>query len=557
MSSLDHSWRTRAPRARRASVAIVLALSLFAACGDGGGGSNAGTDSTPLPGSATTTTTSTTDDTCTAARVGGDATMASYTEARGLDPLFAGGGSTASNEIAAIYDVLMRYNADTGKFEPWVAESLTPNADSTVWTLKLRPNVKFSNGDPLNSAAVKASIERHQAEQNKSLTRGLALLITAMDPVDELTLTFTLAGPWGQFAYLLGGPAGMIVNPKAVAAAPDAATFAKNPAGGGVGPYVVEKYAPGESLVLKARTDYWGGPVCLPHLTFVTGQAAPVEALRSGQLDLAFLRDAKVIADAKAAGMESYSTMNGAGEVIIMNTGVRGSTPPTADLRVRQAVAMALDPKVIDQRANDGKGLPSSSLLSPNSRYYTDATAGVAYDPAKAKALVDQVKAERGWDGTLRFLCDNSPARIQIGLAVKTLLEAVGFKVDAQTNVTITQLTQQVLANADYELACWGYNVNDQSPWAKLDKHISSNGGANVLGYKNATLDQALVDLRVAANDDQIKAALVKLQKVWNETVPAAPIAASEEANVHGPKIRGIVGTQEATILFADAWRAK
>jgi peptide/nickel transport system substrate-binding protein len=543
------NMRTRGRRPRGillTAVAVLLAL-WVTACGDSG---DTGSSSAP-------STTAAQSDVCTADRAGGSVTMASYSEVRGIDPIFGGGGSSGSTEVAQVYDELLRYNPDTGTFDPWVAEGVTQGADAADWTLKLRPGVKFSNGDPLTAAAVKSSIERHQAEANKSYVRGLTLLIAQMDVVDDLTLHFKLSSPWGQFPYLLAGPAGMIVNPKALAAAPDATSFAKNPVGAGVGPYVVDKFNPGEALVLKARSDYWGGPVCIQELRFVTGQAAPVEGLKTGQLDVAFLRDAKLSASAKDAGMNTISTWNGAGEVLVMNNGVKGATPPTSDVRVRQAVAYALDPKVIDQRANDGKGMPASGLVAPNSRYYTPGAAGPAYDPTKARQLVDQVKAEKGWDGSIRLLCDNSPTRSQIGLAIKTQLEAAGFKVNATTNVTVTQLVQQVITTADYDLACWGYNVHDQSPWAKLDKHIASTGGANVLGLKSPEIDQALTKLRAATTDEQTKTALADLQQVWNRLMPAAPFAASDEMIAYQPKLHGVLGTEESMVLFAKAWKAK
>ena len=132
--------------------------------------------------------------------------------------------------------------------------------------------------------------------------------ITAMEPVDDVTLRITLGKAWPSFPYLLGGPVGMITNPKAVAAAASPAAFAANPVGGGAGPFVVERFAPGDQLVLTAREGYWGGDVCLDQLRFVTTGLSPVDSLSSGQTDVAFLRDPKLI-DAADSARRSESVM--------------------------------------------------------------------------------------------------------------------------------------------------------------------------------------------------------------------------------------------------------
>src|SRR5690606_6646076 len=142
----------------------------------------------------------------------------------------------------------------------------------------------------------------------------------------------------------------------------------------------------------QARTDYWGGPVCISELKFVTlgGGAQAYESLKGSTSDITFLRTPEVIAQARADKTALFSTLGGAGEILLLNSGVKGAKPPTADVRVRQAIAMAIDPKVVDDRANAGKGFVTSALVPKESRFF-QGIAGPAYDTAKAKALVTQV----------------------------------------------------------------------------------------------------------------------------------------------------------------------
>jgi peptide/nickel transport system substrate-binding protein len=151
-------------RAAHRWIWLVAALALAAgACGDddGGGAEPAST--------ATTTTPATTLPPVS----GGTLTFGAFTEPRGLDPT-AGGSSGAggSEPLLALYDTVVRFNPGTRKYDMRTAESLTPSADFSEWTLKLKPGINFSDGTNYNADAVKLSIERHQDAKNSSTARS-------------------------------------------------------------------------------------------------------------------------------------------------------------------------------------------------------------------------------------------------------------------------------------------------------------------------------------------------------------------------------------------------
>src|SRR5699024_3228882 len=157
--------------------------------------------------------------------------------------------------------------------------------------------------------AVKASIEMVQADTNSQPTRDLALRITDMDVVDDLTLEITLDDSWPGFPYLLASTGGMIVNVDLLEERGE--SFATNPEGAGAGPYEFERFAPGEEIVLRAKTDYWGDVACTETLEFVNvpGGQATLDSFENGELDIAFLRDPTVIADARDAGIDDHSIL--------------------------------------------------------------------------------------------------------------------------------------------------------------------------------------------------------------------------------------------------------
>ena len=267
----------RRRRTRLAAVAVMAATLIAAGCG---GDDDSSADSTTGSGSATTaasgasSTSAPADGGCTASTPKGDITMGSFTEATSLDPVVSrGAGVTGGTEMASIYDTLMRWNPDEQEYEPRIADSVEPNADFTVWTLKLHPGVKFGNGDAFTSAAVKASIERFQAPDSKSRWANLSRNITSMATPDDLTVVFTLGDAWATFPYLMAHEVGMIVNP-AVVTQLGAEAFGKLPVGGGAGAFEPVSFSPGEGIVMKGRDDY-GGPVCIDQLHFQVHRRRP------------------------------------------------------------------------------------------------------------------------------------------------------------------------------------------------------------------------------------------------------------------------------------------
>lgn len=233
---------------------------------------------------------------CTDDRVGGTLTMGTLAAPQGLDPAGQPGNEpTGGSEITALFDTLMNYDSATRTYKPLVAKYLEPDARNVVWTLTLRNDIRFGNGDPLTAQAVKASIERHQAADNTQTSRIDAATIHSIAVVGPKTVRFTLKAPDPSFSRILATDIGMITNPKVVAER--GADFASNPAGAGVGPYELERYAPGDEIVLKARNDYWGGPVCIQTIRFVSiiGAQGTYDALQHGELNVAYLREPREI----------------------------------------------------------------------------------------------------------------------------------------------------------------------------------------------------------------------------------------------------------------------
>lgn len=481
---------------------------------------------------------------------GGTLDVAVWFQASSLDPADGNiSGVANGSALVALYDVLMRWDAETDTFEPQLAESLESNEDSTEWTLKLRPGVTFSDGTPLDSEAVVYSINRAN-EQESPAAVGLIARIESMDTPDDLTVVFTTRDPWVRFPFVLTNSLGLVVSPTAAEAAGD--DFATNPVG--AGPFVLERFSDGEELVLRARDDYWGGTPHLDEVRFVpvlSGDADRYGALESGDFDAAFLRNAGVIADALDAGFGGYVEVQNFGELLLMNS--RGGRA-TADPRVRRAVALAIDTDDLNARVNQGLGVWSKAMFPSSSQWDTSSAAvESAADREAATELLDEAMAD-GYDGEISILCDAAADRQTMSITLEAQLEAVGFDVTIDEKASIGDVVPLVQTEHAYDLACWGNNTVDAAPLQELDVFFNGPSGY-AEGYEDGDRVQTELDaLALATSADEEQAIIERIQEIWTESMPGLPLAAVRELLAWGDSVHGIVPTSATMVILSDAW---
>jgi ABC-type transport system substrate-binding protein len=194
-------------------------------------------------------------------------------------------------------------------------------------------------------------------------------------------------------------------------------------------------------------------------------------------------------------------------------TDVLVSNPPTKDVKIRQAIAAAVDPKVINERGYQGKGLVGNQLFQSDFRWFAD-VAGPKFDVEAAKKLVTEAK-NAGWDGKLRLLYNSSPTAAAVGLATQTMLQNVGMTVALDTSKDTNAQIVQVTSLKDFDVTGWGMAIppDDGAVWA-LAQNLASTSTSNRIGFKSSVVDQALKDIRQAKTDDEKKAAYKKIAEV-------------------------------------------
>lgn len=477
-------------------------------------------------------------------REGGVVTFGAFAEPTSLDPARTiAAVTTGGIEMVNIYDSLMRHDAQAKSDVPQMAEALTHDDTFTTWTLTLRDGVRFSDGTPVDAAAVKASQERFGAADGPDAAVWNAN-VTGIATPDDKTVVYTLARPWPLFSNTLTTGAGMIVAP---AAGPPGDGFTPI----GAGPFTFGGWAQGTSMTLNANEDYWGGA---PHLDSVKAVYLPStevgrQTFLNGELDTVVLREPDDIAPVLSAGYPGYVAMTA-----IANTEIINAAPghAGADPRVRKAIRLAVDPVSVAQRTYGSDELAGSTLFASYSRWNTDAPAA-EHDPDKARALVEQAKAD-GFDG--RLVIDSGPmqSKQRQALAVEAQLEAVGFDVEPRIEQTSPDHIR-VVANGDYDLGEWGINLREPDPYVKMMAAMHS-GGKQVYGmYTSERMDGLIEAFQTAPDDDAKRAVMADIEHQVDEDSPFLVLGYSPEYVAMQRTVHGAVGSSGTMLLLGGAWK--
>jgi peptide/nickel transport system substrate-binding protein len=336
----------RAPR----MVAVLAILALLAAACGGGGNDQSGAASSAI-------------------------TIAIGAEPTTLDPQVRDDG----NERAVndnIYETLMTRDA-AGELQPGLATAAPTRKGEETWEFKLRPDIKFSNGEPFNADAVVASVTRVIDPKLNSEQASFFSTITGATKVDDLTVTIETKGP----DPLL--PSRMYWMKMVPAQYSSEDAFADKPAG--TGPYQLKEWSRGTQIVLEPNPNYWGTKPPITQVTykFVPEGGARQSGLLAGEYDLITnLLPEDVERAPKSAHLQGLEH-----PMIILNA--RGSI--TQDERVRQALNHAVDKQALASQLFGGLAkVDTCQILSPQMFGYNPSLQPYAYDLEKAKSLLQE-----------------------------------------------------------------------------------------------------------------------------------------------------------------------
>ena len=300
----------------------------------------------------------------------------------GLDPTSAPAAAIGEVTQYNIFEGLTKIEEDFS-VTPLLAEKWTFSPDLKTLTFTLRSGVKFQDDEPFSSKDVKYSFERFAAKDSTNKDKGFFASIESIDTPDPDTVVLKFKEPSFEALFHLGMDTAVILDEKS------AANEATSPVG--TGPYKLSAWTKGSSITL----DKWDGfrdaakiPLTRATFRFISDPSAAVAAMLSGDID-AFPRFANVQALPQFKSDPRFQVLVGGTEgktILAMNN----KKKPLDDLKVRQAIAYAVDRKAIIDGAMDGLGAPIGSHLTPNDPGYVDLTGLYPHDPAKAKALLKE-----------------------------------------------------------------------------------------------------------------------------------------------------------------------
>ncbi len=477
---------------------------------------------------------------------GGTLTYAAYSVPASLDPARTQvAGTTGGTEMAAIYDLLIRHDSATNEFVPQLAKSMDESEDRLTWTMKLREGITFSDGTPLDAQAVVASIDRLNRNKGASTQQYLAA-VASTEATSPDTVTFTLTAPWSAFPAMFTFGHGMVVAP--ASDGPDG-KFAPI----GAGPFTLGKFTPPESIELVARDDYWDGRPNLDAVKVVSvqGDQPKIDTLQSGGVDMIYLRNADTVNAAKER-FPGYIDPTSIGQVVQINqrAGHAGS-----DVRVRQAIAYAIDPVLVDQRVRQGEGMPGSVIFQDWSQWHNDVPA-IAPDPAKARALLDEAKAD-GYDGKASYLAISEANSQANALAIQAQLNAVGFDVTIDYVPSVTDMVKRLYVDRDFDLGFGATSLLDAAPEIRLFSAVDSASTNNINGVNSPQIDAALDAIQVAPTSDDKVRAFSELQAIVNEQVPFVNLGATEAFIGWDESVYGVNPSLDGILLLDEAWIKK
>jgi peptide/nickel transport system substrate-binding protein len=404
-----------------------------------------------------------------------------------LDP--TAGAAAAIDEVtyANIFEGLTRFGPD-GEVLPDLAESWEIAPDGLSWVFHLRPGVTFHDGTPLTADDVAFSLDRAMAAESQNAQKGLFDGIEAVNVIDDQTLEIALDAPKSSLLANLAWGDAVIVSPVT------ADGNKTHPVG--TGPFKFSNWVQGDRIELVRNPDYWGTPAKLDKVTFkfISDPTAAYAAMMAGDVDTFPVFPApENLAQFEADPRFVVIVGTTEGETILaMNNG----RAPFDDIRVREAVAHAIDRKAIIDGAMFGYGTPIGSFFPPHNPAYEDLTALSAYDPEKAKALL----AEAGHADDIHVTLTLPPPAYarRGGEIVAAQLRAVGIDADI-ANVEWAQWLEQVFKNKDYDLTIVAHTEpNDIDIYARDDYYFDYHDPvmkALAWGYDEmtATADQQAI----------------------------------------------------------------
>jgi peptide/nickel transport system substrate-binding protein len=426
-----------------------------------------------------------------------DITVAMQLEPPHLDPTSAAAGAIDSVLYTNVFEGLTRFMGD-GSVVPGLAESWEISEDGLTYTFKLREGVTFHDGTTMDAEDVKFTLDRINAEDSANAQKALYAAISEVNVIDPQTVEVKLSEPNGNMLFNLAWGDAVIVAPETVEA------IKQTPIG--TGAFKFENWNQGDKITLTRNDDYWGEAPALASATFkfISDPTAAFASVMAEDVDVFTGFPApENIPQFEADPRFQVLIGSTEGETILS---INNKREPFDNVKVREAVAHAIDRQAIIDGAMFGYGTPIGTHFAPHNPDYVDLAEMSSYDPEKSKALLAEAGFPDGFETTLH-LPPPSYAR-RGGEIIAAQLAEVGIKAQI-TNVEWAQWLETVFKGKDFGLSI----VSHTEP---MDINIYANPDY-YFQYDNAEFQSLITEFNKTAEPAARTEMLAKAQRMIAE----------------------------------------
>lgn len=467
---------------------------------------------------------------------------------RTLDPALTLGGP--DSPLGHIFSGLVALDTDL-QVQPELAAGWDISDDGTRYTFYLRRNAVFHDGRPVTAADVVYSWERATDPATASDTAatylgdivgvpaklaGEAGTIGGIDVIDDHTLEVNIDAPKVYFLAKLAYPVAYVVDRANVTAAD------WEHAPNGTGPFRLQAWEDDEIIVLARHDDYYLAPAQVAHVVYLLGPGLPLSMYENGQID--FVGVGGSTRDRLQDPNDPlYSELRTGVDMCTSYIGFNHALPPLDDVRVRQALNLALDRERLVSGVLDGYALPAQGLLPPGMPGYGGDLPSTAFDPEQARALL----ADAGYGpGELPPLTFTTAGYGDVGgylTAIITMWEEnLGVTVEPILLDPFTYQDELYAGNVGHFYS-YGWCADYPDPQNFLDILFHSESPQNLGRYHNEAVDAALEEARVMSDTGQRLARYQAIEANLVEDGAAAFISHSLDAVLVKPYVRNYVWT--------------
>ena len=454
-----------------------------------------------------------------------------------------------------VFDRLVETETDAAgnpKVVPSLAESWTVSDDGLEYTFRLREGVTFSNGQKLTAEDVRFTLMRlltHPKSRNSEIAAEIAGAdMLARRETDELTgftaqgdyvFTIELTEPFPAFLACLSTPGASILSEKSVTEAGD--DFGLDPSKTiGTGPFIMEEWTPGKGMKLRANPDCWRGAPGSDglELVYVTDEVEQRLMFEQGELDILDLDELGDEAEYFIHGDKYNDCRYEAPQVDISYIALNQSIEPLNDVRVRQALQMALDRQMILDALYGGRGVVENGIFPHGLTGFNPDLEPVPYDPEEAKRLLEEAGYADGFDLEAIVNATAGRARLQLMQMAATMWEKIGVRTTVSILTDSEFMAMRTSGKAACYTATWSADYNDPDNFIYSFFGSKENTVYRSLCYPDTEVIRRVQDARSIRDEKERLAEYAALEKkIIREDASWIPLFSRTHLYVTGERV--------------------